>query len=63
MSRIDLPTLILTQVPTRTRLADTRALMQRVQAAAEQAWEKETGTRAGLPFAGPAGEDGEEAWG
>lgn len=38
---MDLPTHILTQLSTRTRLADTRALMQRVQAAAEQAWERE----------------------
>ena len=38
---MDLPTLILTQIPTRTRLADTRALMQRVQAAAEREWERE----------------------
>jgi hypothetical protein len=41
MSSIDLPTLILTQIPTRTRLADTRALMQLVQAVAEQEWERE----------------------
>ena len=41
MSPIDLPTLILMQVPARTKLADTRALMQRVQAAAEQEWERE----------------------
>ena len=41
MSWIDLPTMILRQVPTRTRLADTRALMQRVQAAAEREWERE----------------------
>lgn len=38
---LDLPTLILTQVPSRTLLADTRALMQRVQAAAEREWERE----------------------
>jgi hypothetical protein len=41
MSSIDLPALILMQVPARTKLADTRALMQRVQAAAEQEWERE----------------------
>jgi hypothetical protein len=56
MSLIDLPTLILTQVATRTRLADTRALMQRVQAAAEQAWEREVNSGAGLG----AAESGEE---
>lgn len=41
MELIDLPTIILTQIATRTRLADTRALMQRVQAVAEQEWERE----------------------
>ena len=49
MSWIDLPTMILTQITTRTRLADTRALMQRVQAAAEQEWERELERRATLP--------------
>jgi hypothetical protein len=49
MPLIDLPTLILTQIPTRTKLADTRALMQRVQAAAEQEWERELARRAVLP--------------
>lgn len=58
MSLIDLPTLILTQVSTRTRLADTRALMQRVQAAAEQAWEREVNSGAGLGTVEP----GEESW-
>ncbi|HEX6925067.1 MAG TPA: hypothetical protein VF167_06535 [Longimicrobiaceae bacterium] len=41
MSPTDLPTQILTQSPARTRLADTRALIQRVQAAAEREWERE----------------------
>ena len=56
MSLTDLPTLILTQVSSRTRLADTRALMQRVQAAAEQAWEREVNSGADIG----AGEPGEE---
>ena len=68
MSWIDLPTLILTQVPTRTRLADTRALMQRVQAAAEQEWERELARGAALPLndgrgAGEGGRGGGGAWG
>lgn len=58
MSPIDLPMLILTQIPTRTRLADTRALMQRVQAAAEQEWERELARRAALPEMMP-----EDRWG
>ena len=48
MSSKDLPVLILTQIPTRTRLADTRALMQLVQAAAEQEWEREVHLEATL---------------
>ena len=51
MSELDLPTLILTQIATRTRLADTRALMQRVQAAAEQEWERELARQAVPPEA------------
>lgn len=38
---MDLPMMILTQAPALTQLADTRALMQRVQAAAERDWERE----------------------
>lgn len=41
---MDLPTMILEQTPARTQLADARALMQRVQAAAERDWEKEMAT-------------------
>ena len=65
--------MILTQLPSRTALADTRALMQRVQAAAEQAWERELTLKALLPLlevteefglAEPReDEEGEEVWG
>lgn len=41
---MDLPRTILEQTPARTQIADTRALMQRVQAAAERDWEKEMAT-------------------
>lgn len=72
MSLSDIPTLILTQVPSRTQLADTRALMQRVQAAAEQAWEREITLKALLPLLEateefglpePGDEEGDGVWG
>ena len=67
MSSNDIPTLMLTQVPSRTQLADTRALMQRVQAAAEQAWEREVTLKTLLPLlevAEELEEEGEEeVWG
>jgi hypothetical protein len=61
MSFIDLPRQILAQVPSRTQLADTRALMQRVQAAAEQAWEREITWNARPTDGEPPFR--EEAWG
>lgn len=47
MSRNEIPTQILQQSPSRSRLADTRASLQRAQAIAEREWERQVGSAQG----------------